>query len=205
MINGKEIKVSRGVYPPSDDTFLLIDALGPAKAGRALELCCGTGVVGLCAADGIEEITALDINPEAARNTIQNYDDNGLGDKLGVIVGDLFTPLRKQEFDLVFMNPPYLPDDEGMPEDQAWSGMKRGRAIIDRFIYGLGGYLGPEGRALFLQSTVNGIDASLELIREQGMIGRVAAEKRFQFEGLVVIEVRYATIAANGITDLQKD
>jgi release factor glutamine methyltransferase len=192
-LGGKDLVILPGVYPPSEDTFLLIDALKSVVAGRALELCCGTGAVGLSIAERLDSITALDISPVAVKNTRQNYVNNGLSEKLDAVVGDLFSPLKRQAFDLVFMNPPYLPDEEGEPEDLSWSGGGRGRIIIDRFIYGLGGFLGEKGRALFVQSTMNGIDESLDMIKEEGMVGRVIKKVNFQFEGLVMIEVRHHT------------
>ena len=190
-LEGKDVIVFQGVYPPSEDTFLLIDALRSGAAGRALELCCGTGAVGLSVADKLDSIMALDINPVAVKNTRQNYVNNGLSERLDAVVGDLFSPLKRQAFDLIFMNPPYLLDEEGGPEDLSWSGGKRGRRIIDRFIEGLGGFLGEKGRALFVQSTLNGIDESLDMIKGEGMVGRVISEVNFQLEGLVVIEVRH--------------
>ncbi|MBM5805310.1 MAG: methyltransferase [Candidatus Verstraetearchaeota archaeon] len=190
-VDGKDVVVFQGVYPPSEDTFLLIDALRSGAAGGALELCCGTGAVGLSIADKLDSITALDINPIAVKNARQNYMNNGLSGRLDAVVGDLFSPLKKQSFDLIFMNPPYLLDEEGGPEDLSWSGGEGGRRIIDRFIEGLGGFLGEEGRALFVQSTLNGIDESLDMINGEGMVGRVVSKVNFQFEGLVVIEVRH--------------
>ena len=188
-LEGKDVVVFRGVYPPSEDTFLLIDALKSGSVGRALELCSGTGVVGLSLAERLDSIMAVDISPVAVRNTLQNYVNNGLSERLDAVVGDLFSPLKKRDFDLILMNPPYLP--EGELEDLSWGGGVGGRRIIDRFIYGLEGYLGEGGRALFVQSTLNGIDESLDMIKEEGMVGRVVSEVNFQFEGLVVIEVRH--------------
>ena len=44
---GIEYKLLPGVYPPSEDTFLLLDAaVGVVRrGGRVLEVCCGTGLV----------------------------------------------------------------------------------------------------------------------------------------------------------------
>jgi release factor glutamine methyltransferase len=190
-IEGKDLLIFPGIYPPSEDTYLLIDAIKSRAKGRALELCCGTGAVGLCISNKLESIIALDINPIAVKNTKQNYAKNGLTKMLDAIIGDLFSPLKKQAFDLILMNPPYLPDEEEEPKSLCWSGGGRGRIIIDRFINGLGGFLGESGRALFVQSTLNGIDESLSMIKDQGMFGRVINKANFQFEGIVVIEVRH--------------
>lgn len=118
-IRGLEIRVFDGVYPPSEDTFLLMDAVSGERAARGLELCSGTGAVGLSIASRVGEMVAVDLNPAAAMNTLLNYRENGM--TAHVVVGDLFSPLHG-EFDLILMNPPYLPDGDGAPADLAWSG-----------------------------------------------------------------------------------
>ncbi len=191
-IGGKEILIMRGVYPPSEDTYLLIDALEGRYAERALELCSGTGAVGLSAVERLGSIVAVDISPAASLNTLANYRINGASSKVQAVTGDLFSPLRKERaFDLIFMNPPYLIDEgEGDPaRDLSWSGGPGGRREIDRFIGGVGDYLTEGGTALLLQSSLNGTDESLEMIRAEGFPCRVARSSAFQFEELVVIEI----------------
>jgi methylase of polypeptide subunit release factors len=103
------LTVLEGVYPPSDDSFLLMDAIEHLLGiGTALDLCCGTGAVGLSIAQRVRRMVAVDINPIAVRNTIINYQDNGLSERLDAVVGDLFSPLRGKVFDLVIMNLPML-------------------------------------------------------------------------------------------------
>ncbi len=186
-IEGFDVAVLEGVYPPSEDTFLLIDAIKGASAGSALEVCCGTGAVGLSAASRVRSIVEVDINPRAAANARLNFSRNGLGAKALFVVGDLFSCVRGR-FSLVVMNPPYLPDGEGDPRDPAWSGGPSGRETIDRFIDGLGGVLAPGGRAFFLQSSLNGERESIRRLMESGLEGRAVLRRRFQFEELVVIE-----------------
>ncbi|MGQ9759368.1 MAG: hypothetical protein ACUVQ5_02185 [Candidatus Methanomethylicaceae archaeon] len=67
---------------------------------------------------------------------------------------------------------------------------ERGRKVIDEFIEDVGDYLGERGRALFVQSTLNNVDESLELIMREGMVGCVVMKRDFLLEGIVVIEVR---------------
>jgi len=190
-IDGIDIVVLGGVYPPSEDTFLLIDAVRGIPSCRALEVCCGTGAVGLSAAGRAGSIIEVDANPRAIANARLNFERNGLGGKADFIVGDLFTCARGR-FDLVLMNPPYLPDGEGDATDLAWSGGAGGRATIDRFIAGLGGVLEAGGRAFFLQSSLNGEAESLGRLMEAGLDGRVVLRRGFQFEELAVIEAFHA-------------
>jgi len=181
-----------GVYPPSEDTYLLIDALEGRSAERALELCSGTGAVGLSAVERLGSIVTVDINPAASLNTLANYSINGASSKAQVVTGDLFSPLKRGRiFDLIFMNPPYLIDEDGgdPARDLSWSGGPGGRREIDRFIGGVGDYLAEGGTALLLQSSLNGTDESLEMIRAEGLTCRVVRSSAFQFEELVVIEI----------------
>uniref|UniRef100_A0A7C3J4S7 Methyltransferase domain-containing protein n=1 Tax=Candidatus Methanomethylicus mesodigestus TaxID=1867258 RepID=A0A7C3J4S7_9CREN len=188
-LDGMEIEVFDGVYPPSEDTFLLMDSLKAYSASAALELCTGSGAVSVSLARRVRSIVATDVNPAAARNARHNLNANGCGTKAEVIVGDLFSPIAEgSRFDLIFMNPPYLPDDGTGCGDLAWEGGPDGRRVIDRFIKDVKRFLAPGGRAIFLQSTINGVSESIEALESQGMVAKVVGTSSFQFEGLVVIE-----------------
>ena len=188
-----EVEVFDGVYPPSEDTLLLMDAVQGQCRGRALELCAGTGAVGLSIADRVDSVVAVDLNPLAVRNTVINYRVNGAGGKPDAVAGDLFSPIGEQEFDIILMNPPYLPE-QGEAEDIAWSGGAEGRQVIDRFIMEVGRFLAPCGRAFFLQSTLNGVEESLDALRHQELGAKIVLTADFQFEGLVVIEVSHSAL-----------
>jgi release factor glutamine methyltransferase len=189
-LDGIEFTLLKGVYPPSEDTFMLIDALkGAPLSGKALELCCGSGAVSLSVARRIDSIVAVDINPLAVANTRINYERNGLSERLDAVAGDLFSPLGHVVFDLILMNPPYIPDD-ALANDPCWSGGTRGREIIDRFLDKVGGFLSPPGSAFFIQSDINGEEESLDRIRSGGMEGRVVRSASFRFERIMVIQLR---------------
>lgn len=178
-----------GVYPPSEDTYLLIDAVAQWAGGTVLELCSGTGAVGASLAQRGSRVVAVDINPVAVRNTLINCRNLGVADRVDALVGDLFAPLRGDVFDLVVMNPPYV-DDGGVAGDSAWSGGKRGREIIDRFIVGVGGFLREGGRGVFIQTDLNGFEETVKGAEAADMVARVLAERVFRFETLLAVEVR---------------
>ncbi|NHV45196.1 MAG: methyltransferase [Candidatus Verstraetearchaeota archaeon] len=186
---GKRIITFPGVYEPAEDSYLLIDAVMPIASGDVLDLCCGTGIVGLCIANRVKSVTSIDINPIAIKNTCENFKINLVYDKLNAIVGDLFSPLGKVKFDLITMNPPYLWEEE--PMDISWTGGKKGREIIDKFIINVGKFLKKEGKALFIQSTINDIEESLNLINKMGLKGKIVMNRKFLFEEIVVIEITH--------------
>lgn len=182
--------VLEGVYPPSEDSFLLMDAVSQrASPGTVLELCCGSGVAGLSIARRVGRVVAVDLNPVAVRNTIINYRGRGLSEKLDAVIGDLFSPLQGEAFDLVMMNPPYIDDDE-RTRDLWWSGGRKGREVIDRFLREVRAFLKPGGEAVFVQSDLNGVGETMEVAGSNGMVARVVGERVFGFETLLAVEVR---------------
>jgi release factor glutamine methyltransferase len=166
-----------------------MDAVARLPAGMVLELCCGTGVVGLSLARRVSRVVAVDINPTAVINTVVNYQNSGLAEKLDAVVGDLFSPLRGKAFDLVIMNPPYI-EDEGTAGDIAWSGGKGGRETIDRFLDSVGNFLAEGGSGVFIQSDLNGQQETMEKAEVCGMVAEVIGKRVFRFETLLAVEVR---------------
>ena len=67
---GIEYELLPGVYHPSEDTFLLLEAaVGDVSRGeRVLEVCCGTGLVALSIKSKTRRVIASDINERACRN-----------------------------------------------------------------------------------------------------------------------------------------
>src|SRR5512138_3838286 len=95
----KEFELLDGVYDPSEDSYLLVEAaLAEARPGeRVLEVGTGSGVVALFLKDRARVI-ATDISPLACANARLNG--------VEVIRADLYHGVRGP-FDLVVFNPPY--------------------------------------------------------------------------------------------------
>ena len=98
-----------------------------------LDLCSGTGILGLTAARLGARATAVDLSRRAVVNARLNARLNRLA--LEVLRGDLFEPLGGRRFDLIVSNPPYIPAPPGgAPRGaaRAWDAGPDGRAFIDR-------------------------------------------------------------------------
>lgn len=85
-------------------------ALPIMKGEHFLEICCGTGVFSIFAAlDGAEKVVAIDINPDAVENAIENSKKHEVSEKVTVLQGFMFSPLQKEQlFDVIFLNIPFL-------------------------------------------------------------------------------------------------
>lgn len=128
----------------------------PANA-QVLDLGTGSGIGAIFAARRAARVVATDINPEAARCAQMNALAQHLDHKIQVRTGDLFEPVRGEQFDVVLFNPPFYRGRPRDMADQAW----RSPNVFDRFLHELPAYLGPGGLALVALSTDGDIARAL--------------------------------------------
>ncbi|MEM4699368.1 MAG: methyltransferase [Candidatus Nezhaarchaeales archaeon] len=185
-IEGLRLTVCQDVYPPSEDTYLLLDGINDRRADVALEVGSGTGIATLKMASNGSFVVASDIDPKAAHCTKLNAKKNGLSSLIDVVVGDSLSPFRDQGFNLIVFNPPYLPTED---RDVRWSGGPNGREVLDRFINEVCSKLKSGGILLLIQSTLTGVAETLNKLRSKGMRAGVARlVKVGLFEEIVLIE-----------------
>lgn len=79
-----------------------------------LDLCCGTGCLGLATALQFPNarVTLADVDEAAVGNALTNIERFALGNRVQARQSDLFDGLDAQVFDLVLANPPYVPRPE---------------------------------------------------------------------------------------------
>lgn len=169
------------VYTPRDDSLLLAEALENEQPCKALDLGCGSGFLAILLAKRGCTVTAADINPAAVAATERNAAINFC--QLEVVQSDLFENV-KDAFDLIVFNPPYLPEDE--PIDWQWSG---GIDIIRRFLEEAKGHLNPDGKILFVISTLTSEKETIEAIEKNGYHYKILARKKVPWEELIVFEI----------------
>jgi len=171
------------VYPPSEDTYLLLEAAVEEARhdDTALEVGTGSGVIAESLKDNVERVVATDINPAAARAAKERG--------VPAVRTDLVAGLSAS-FDLIAFNPPYLPSTDETPDDKmslALGGGEIGRETTERFLDEVHRVLAPDGRVLLIASTASGIEEFKE--REDYSVERVASERYF-FEEIVVLRLR---------------
>lgn len=106
-VAGIEIVVYPKVYPGGIDSELTSIAIGDVSGKKVLDLCTGTGIVAIKAAQaGAKSVLAVDLNPNAVANAKANVERFELSN-VEVREGSLFEPVGNEKFDIIAINPPY--------------------------------------------------------------------------------------------------
>jgi release factor glutamine methyltransferase len=176
---------------PRPETELLVEAALAAlpEGGAALDLCTGTGCVGITLA--LERpggrVVAVDLSPEALALARENA--ARLGAAVELLAGDLFAPLAPGDrFHVVVANPPYVPTGElaGLSREVrreprlALDGGADGLAVARRIVAGAPAWLLPGG-TLALEMHESHAEALPALCRAAGF---ASAEARRDLAGL---------------------
>lgn len=183
--DGIVIKECQSVYPPSEDTYLMLDCIDVKPRVRVLEMGCGTGIIALHLAKAGAIVTAVDINPKALECTRVNARSNGL--EVTVICSDLFLDVDGK-FDLIVFNPPYVQDEIKGDIERSWAGGEDGVRVLDRFLKDAPNHLSPGGRMLVVLSTTMK-DRPLQCALSQFIRDRLDSRKLF-FEEIWVERLR---------------
>ena len=120
-----------------------------------LDLCCGTGCLGIATALRFPDarVTLADIDAAAVANARVNIERFALADRVVARRSDLFDGLDRQVFDLVLANPPYVPEHEflALPPEYGHEprhGLEAGADGLDcwrRLIAEVGSWLSADG------------------------------------------------------------
>ena len=181
-----------GVYPPQFDSQMLMESLeqtGLARGQRVLDLCTGSGVVAIAAAElGAASVTAFDICPHAVRCSRGNAVHAGVD--IDVREGSWTGALDCAPFDVIVSNPPYVPtplagDSKVIATTAgpawAWDAGLDGRLVLDPLCNSVSGLLVAGGSLLLVQSAFSGIEKSLDSLRSSGLYVEVIASQRVPF------------------------
>lgn len=173
------------VYPPREDTYLLVPFASVGPGTRLLEVGTGNGLLALTAARAGARVVATDLNPVALRTLRVQALREGL--EVSPVRADLARGLGR--FDRVLANPPYLPTrpeerDPDLWQNLALDGGPDGTHVTTRLVDELDQHLAPGGDAYVVVSSLQD-PAALDRIRvrwaERG--GRVEVVGGRTFEG----------------------
>lgn len=181
---GLTLEVNPAVLIPRADTEVLaaavIDFLRTLGPCRMLDLCAGSGCVGLAAADRAPDCRALlgDVSEAALEVCRRNVRRHGLGDRVKTAALDALAPPPRSigDFHCIACNPPYIPDGDVEGLDRSVrdfeprlalrggaDGMDFYRAVTSRWSSAL-----TEGGRLYFEVGAGQADAVLRLMRAGG-------------------------------------
>lgn len=157
---GRPFAVEPGVFIPRPETEILVqlalEALPQAPDARALDLCAGSGAVGVTIAAERPEarVDLVEIAQAAAGAAERNGARHAPG-RVRVFNGDLFTALPEPaRYAVITANPPYIPQGEKAslaPEildhepHQALFGGASGLEVLERILASAASWLAPGG------------------------------------------------------------
>lgn len=121
---GLELSVDPRVLIPRPETEQIVDivkaALSGSTAKRCLEVGVGSGCIAISLLVEVPNLTMVgtDISADALELCRHNAEQHGVGDRLELIQGSVFSGVAQEAFDWVISNPPYIDiSDERVAED----------------------------------------------------------------------------------------
>ncbi|KRZ36262.1 Glycoprotein endo-alpha-1,2-mannosidase-like protein [Trichinella pseudospiralis] len=169
------------VYPPSEDSYLLLEAIQldwekikTLKPTICLEIGCGSGVIACSVANSLQSgavVFATDISQVAVELTKVNFEQNNIDKIFCPVVADLISPLYDRllnSVDLLLFNPPYIPrlsdfDDTDELSSTWCGGGPEGTDVLRRIIFQLHNLLSDNGLFYLVAIEENNIEALLKL------------------------------------------
>jgi release factor glutamine methyltransferase len=182
----------QGIYQPAEDSYLLKETLEKYlnkikdKNIKIIDLGSGSGIQAeTCRELGFNNIITVDINNAAVKHL----------KKLGFksINSDLFSKLyKKEKFNLIIFNPPYLPEDKLEPKDSrvATTAGKQGYELIIKFLNQAKEFLNSKGSILLLFSSLSHPAIILKQAKQLKYEIKLLNKQKIFFEELFVYEFK---------------
>ncbi len=127
----------------------------PDSISTVLDLCTGGGSLAVLAARVFPnaKVEAVDLSADALEVAKRNVEEHGLGDRIVLRQGDLFSPVGNARYDLIMANPPYVdaealaafPPEYAAEPPMAHAGGADGLDIVRRILTSVRDRLTPEG------------------------------------------------------------
>ncbi|MES9851470.1 MAG: 50S ribosomal protein L3 N(5)-glutamine methyltransferase [Candidatus Thiodiazotropha sp. L084R] len=157
---GLSFRVNEHVLIPRSPIAELIENeftpwVDPSQVQRALDLCCGSGCIGIATATYLPncQVDLADISSDALAVSSDNVSLHALDQQVKVYESDLFNGLPEVQYDLILSNPPYVGAEEmaGLPPEylhepnMALEANDQGLEIVKRILNQAPEFLTPNG------------------------------------------------------------
>lgn len=168
---GRNFIVLPNVFSPKYffDTEFFAKEIPVRKGEKILEIGPGTGAVSVTMAlKGAAKVVAIDINPDAVKNSRENAKLHKVDDIVQVFQGDLYSPLNERDkFDTIFWNTPFGYVENGKISILEKAVFDSGYKSTEKFIKEAQNFLKPNGRLLIgFSSTLGHLTKLKELLKK---------------------------------------
>ena len=164
-------------YPPSEDTFFIVDNIENEKGNSALDVGSGSGYLTKLLSDNFSYVVGTDINFDVLKN--QTYKTKNLVCCNG-------SDALKIKFDFIVCNLPYLATTEII--DIATDGGEEGFEIPKKIFDSVIPNMAEAGKFVFVTSSLSNYQKLIDYVEKLGMKTRIIAKKKLFFEELILVE-----------------
>ncbi|MGY5141411.1 MAG: HemK2/MTQ2 family protein methyltransferase [Candidatus Nitrosopumilus sp. Bin_571-38] len=164
-------------YPPSEDTFFIVDNIENEKGNFALDVGSGSGYLTQLLCKNFSFVVGTDINFNVLKN--QTYKTNN-------IVCCNGSDALKIKFDFIVCNLPYLATDTII--DIATDGGEEGFEIPKKIFDSVINNMAEHGKFIFITSSLSNYQKLIEYAQKLGLKTRIMAKKKLFFEELILVE-----------------
>jgi len=180
------------IYTQREDSYLLEKQVKRySKNRKVLDIGSGSGVQAIAAiSSGAKSVTATDIDKVSIFHLKKLTRDNN--HKINIIKSNLFNNIKKKDkFDLIIFNPPYLPEDkrEDKESRRATTGGKEGDEIIIRFFKQVKPHMNNNAIILLLLSSLTPKDKIKILLSKLNLKYKIISREKLFFETLEVWKI----------------
>lgn len=144
-------------------TRLLLDNIKIPSSGEILDVGCGYGAIGIVVAklNPSLKVYMTDVNPLAVKTAKINAKLNKVEDRVTVLLGDRYEPVKNMSFDAIYSNPP----------------LSAGMSIVEDIVLGAAEHLKPGGFAQFVLA--KGGEALARKARSKYKIAEATSKKGY--------------------------
>ena len=192
---GMTLTVTKDVLIPRDDTMAVTElaikkAMFLEQNPRILDLCAGTGCIGLAIAHRVKDarVTLGELSPSAIRVAKKNITDQKLTGRVSCMAVDAMKPAARflGTFDMIVSNPPYVTEAEWEALDPSVRDFEPRMALV-------GGKDGLDFYRAILQNFTPALKPGGYICFEFGMGQHEAVQALLEEHGYQVLQMRRDT------------
>jgi release factor glutamine methyltransferase len=188
------LKIFPGVFHPGfffSTKFLLhFMEQFDLEGKKILELGAGSGLISFVTEKKGAAVTASDLSEVAVKGL--QFNKEKLQSTITIIKSDLFDEIPKQQFDFIFINPPYFPEDPINESQLAWYCGEHFEYFKKLFSQ-LGGFHIPPCNVIMILSEECNISIIERIASKNGFILKECERKKIWWEWNFIFEIKSNT------------